>query len=100
MTADLRVDTAELSSSGELLIEYGGTVSGLDGTALAARRGHYGHPALVSAAAGFAERWARGLRATADDVRDSGAALVSAAGWLEAVDANAAEAARDLPAPQ
>lgn len=100
MTADLRVDTAELRSSGELLIGYGGAVSGLDGTALAARRSHYGHPALVSAATAFAERWARGLRATADDVRDGGAALVSAAGWLEAVDTNAAEAARDLPAPQ
>ena len=100
MTADLQVETAELRSSGELLVEYGDAVSGLDSTALASRRSRYGHPALASAAASFAERWARGLQATAHDVRDSGTALVSTAGWLEAVDADIAEAARDLSTQQ
>jgi hypothetical protein len=100
VAADLRVETAELRSTGELIVEYGATVSSIDGTALAARRSRYGNPALASAADGFAERWARGLRATADDVRTSGTALVSTAGWLEAVDADIADAARDLWTPQ
>ena len=100
MTADLQVETAELRSRGELLIGYGATMSGIDGTALAARRGSYGHPSLASAASGFAERWARGLRAIADDVRASATVLVSTAGWLEEVDAGLAETASDPSTPQ
>jgi len=95
VTADLQVETAELRSRGELLVGYGATVSGIDGTALAARRSRYGHPSLTTAASAFAERWARGLRATADDVRASGTVLVSTAGWLEEVDAGLAEVAVD-----
>jgi len=94
------VETAELRGKGELLIGYGATVGGIDGTSLAARRSRYGHPSLASAASGFAERWARGLRATADDVRASGTALVSTAGWLEEIDADIAVAARDMSTPQ
>jgi hypothetical protein len=100
VAAELRVETAELRTMGELLVECAATVSGLDSAALTARRGRYGHPALAGAAASFADRWGRGVQAIADDVRHSGTNLVSTAGWLETIDADAAAAARDLSVPQ
>jgi hypothetical protein len=99
VASDLHVDTTALRSSGDRLIEFAKTVQDLDGAALAARRGDYGHAGLAGAAAGFAERWARGLQATAGDVGDNGRALLSVAGSFEAADAAAASAAQDLPIP-
>lgn len=100
MAAELQVETAELRGTGELLIECATTASGLDATTLTARRGRYGNQTLAAAGATFADRWARGLQAIADDARRSGTNLVSTAGLLEQIDADAAAAANDLTAAQ
>jgi len=101
MAGKLSADTAVLRASGGDLVACADAVLSLKGDgSLAVRRGDYGHAALAGAAAGFAERWVRGLQAAGQDVAVRGHALQAVAQAFEDVDSAAAIAARNLSAAE